>query len=287
MSRNPLAFATIALLTNVGWVPVHAAVALTAASPVYTQNFDTLAASGGSNTWIDDATLAGWTLSKPDGSAVATYAAGSGGSNTGSFYSFGADADRALGGVGSGGAYFGSAPSGAVAGYIAASLRNATGARLSGFDLAFSGEQWRNGGNTSAQTMVFAYGFGASFADVTWTAPGAGFDFTSPVTGSVAGAVDGNAAGRVGGLGGSVHASWDAGQTLWLRLDRAQRRRQRSRPGHRRPDTRCCGVAGTRTDAVCIDAHGVACSGHRGAPLPDERFDESSCRKVWARIDSM
>ncbi|CAN5347636.1 hypothetical protein BH11PSE9_BH11PSE9_35450 [soil metagenome] len=217
MSRHTFSFSSAALLAILAAVPTHAAITLSAASPVYSQNFDSLATSGAGNAWANDATLPGWSLLKADGSAVATYAAGNGSSNTGAFYSFGSDSDRALGGVGSGGAYFGSPLSNTVAGYVAASFVNATGAKLAGFDIGFSGEQWRNGGNISAQTMVFAYGFGASFADVTWATPGAGFDFTSPIFGATAAAVNGDAAGHVSGLGGNVNASWDAGQTLWVR----------------------------------------------------------------------
>lgn len=217
MSRHTFVLASAALLASLAALPAHAVITLNAGSPVYAQNFDSLAISGANNTWTNDATLPGWSLLKADGSAVATYATGNGSSNTGAFYSFGADADRALGGVGSGGAYFGSPLSNTVAGYVAASFVNATGQQLAGFDIGFSGEQWRNGGNTSAQTMVFSYGFGASFANVTWNTPGAGFDFTSPITGSTAAALNGNIAGHVAGLGGNVTASWDAGQTLWVR----------------------------------------------------------------------
>ena len=162
MSRRTFSLAIAALLASLAAVPAHAAFTLSAASPVHTQNFDSMAAGGADNAWTNDATLPGWRLLKADGSAVATYGAGNGSSNAGAFYSFGSDSDRALGGVGSGGAYFGSPLSNTLAGYVAASFVNATGARLAGFDVGFSGEHWRNGGNTSAQTMVFSYGFGAS-----------------------------------------------------------------------------------------------------------------------------
>ncbi|MDB6000981.1 MAG: putative extracellular nuclease [Rhizobacter sp.] len=218
MFHRTIAFAALAVLAA-GALPAYASVAISAASPSYSQNFDSLATSGTANAWVNDSTLSGWSLFNAAGAPIPTYAANTGSSNAGAFVSFGAagNNDRALGGVGSGGAYFGAPASGAVAGYIAASFVNDTGAQLGGFDLGFDGEQWRNGGNTSAQTMVFSYGFGSSFADVTWTAPGAGFDFSSPVTGSTAAAIDGNGAGLVSGLGGNVSTQWDAGQTLWVR----------------------------------------------------------------------
>lgn len=189
----------------------------------YTQNFDSLATSGTANAWTNDSTLQGWSLfAQPaPGTAITAYNAGDGSSNTGSFYSFGAanGSDRALGGVGSGGAYFGSPASGNIAGWIAVAFQNNTGSTLSNFTVGFDGEQWRNGGNTSAQSMVLEYGFGSSFATVaSWSAPGGSFDWASPVATSTAGALDGNAAAnRVTGLGGTVTTPWTAGNTLWIR----------------------------------------------------------------------
>ena len=101
---------------------------------------------------------------------------------------------------------------------MALEIKNTAGSALDGFTLAFNGEQWRNGGNTSAQKMVFEYGFGSTFAGVsTWLAPGGLFDWTSPVASGTGAAVDGNAAGRVSGRGGSLSLSWANDATLWLR----------------------------------------------------------------------
>lgn len=104
---------------------------------------------------------------------------------TGAFDSFGSAAsnERALGGVDSGGNYFGNPTSGAIAGWIAAAFRNCSGVALSGFAVSFDGKQWRDGGGTGlAPTMMFEYGFGATFGRVaSWVLPGALFDFTSPI----------------------------------------------------------------------------------------------------------
>ena len=199
--------------------PAHAALSVSSTAFSYSQTFDTLASSGAANAWVDDSTLAGWSLINSIGASVPTYATDNT-SNTGGFRSFGdtGSSERAFGGVASGGAYFGSPASNAVAGWIVVAFTNGTGAALAGFNVAFNGEQWRNGGNTSAQTMVLEYGYGASFGSVTsWTAPGGSFDFTSPVVGATASAVAGNSAGLVGGLGGSITTPWAAGDTLWLR----------------------------------------------------------------------
>jgi hypothetical protein len=187
---------------------------------VYTQNFDTLATSG-SNAWANDSTITGWHLFQKDGNAVPTYIANSGTTTTGSFYSFGVtdSTDRALGGVGSGGTYFGSPATGAVAGWIAMSVENNTGTSLTEFTVHFNGEQWRNGGNATPHTMVLEYGFGDTFATVaSWTAPGGNFDWTTPIATTTAAAVDGNTAGLVSGRGGLVsNLSWNDGDTLWIR----------------------------------------------------------------------
>ncbi len=199
----------------------HADISVGSSAFSYSQNFDTLTTVATPATaWANDGTLAGWSLVVSNGSAAATIAADAGGSNAGTFRSFGlaGNGERALGSVASGGAYFGSPASGAVAGWIAVAFTNASGAALDGYTVGYSGEQWRNGGNASAQTLVLEYGYGGSFAAVgVWTAAGAGFNFTSPVVGATAAAVDGNGAGLVGGLGGTVNTAWADGSTLWLR----------------------------------------------------------------------
>lgn len=188
----------------------------------YSQNFDALASTGLTPLpWSNDDTLAGWSLFAATGNAIATYSVGSGTSTTGAFYSYGASGstERALGGLGSGGTYFGSPASGALAGWIAFSAVNVTGATITSLTVGFDGEQWRNGGNATLQSMAFEYGFGSSFdAVVNWTAPAGAFDWTSPVASATAAAVDGNAAGLVADRGGALSGvNWAAGDTLWMR----------------------------------------------------------------------
>jgi predicted extracellular nuclease/phosphodiesterase/alkaline phosphatase D-like protein len=192
----------------------------------YGQNFDGLASSGANNPWTNDGTLPGWHLFRqPSASPVAitSYNADTGAANSGNFLSYGSSGsgDRGLGGLASGGAYFGSPASGSVAGWFALVLSNATAAPITNLAIAFNGEQWRNGGNATAQTMVLEYGYGANFGDVaTWTAPGGNFNWASPVATATAAAVDGNNAGRAGNLGGTLNlgaSPWAANATLWLR----------------------------------------------------------------------
>ena len=183
-----------------------------------TQDFNTLTTTG----WTNDTTLTGWSLFNKTPAAITSITLGTGSSSTGNFYSFAtaaAPTDKALGGVASGGAYFGSPAAGTVAGWIAVALTNTTGITLDTVAIRYDGEQFRNGGNTTAQTMVLEYGVGASFAAVsTWTAAGAAYNFTSPVASATAAAVDGNAAGLVANIGGTLTGvAWNNGDTLWIR----------------------------------------------------------------------
>lgn len=203
-------------------LPISASLAAVSyTGSTYSQNFDGLANTGVNNTWTQDSTLPGWSLFQFTGGNISTYNAGDGSVNTGSFYSFGTGTatDRAFGGTASGGAYFGSPPSATVAGYIAVSLLNTSGGTLNSFTLSFDGEEWRNGGNATPQTMQLQYGFGSTFAGVTtWNTPGGNFDWTSPVATTTPAAVDGNGAGLVSGRGGSVSSlTWNDGDTLWIR----------------------------------------------------------------------
>ncbi len=195
-------------------------------SSSYSQNFDSLASSVLS--WTNDVTLPGWFLFRQPASgpvALTSYAVDSGSGNSGSFISYGSTSasDRALGGLGSGGSYFGSPGSGDVAGWIALALTNNSGTTINALDLSFNGEQWRNGGNASAQSIVLQYGFGSTFAAVSnWIAPGGNFNWTSPVASSSSAAIDGNVAGNGGGRvsnrGGSLqNLGWLANSNLWFR----------------------------------------------------------------------
>lgn len=212
----------LAIMSLSAFFTANAQVSFTGAA--YTQNFNTLATSGSANAWSNNSTIPGWFLynQAAGGTAITAYGTdNAAGTNTGSFFSYGsiANAERALGGTASGGVYFGSPASGAIAGWIAAAFTNNTGADINSVTLGFNGEQWRNGGNATAQTMVLEYGFGTSFTTVSaWTAPGGNFNWTSPVATATAAAVDGNVAGLVSGKGGTLSAlNWTNGTTLWIR----------------------------------------------------------------------
>ena len=205
MIKTIIASAALAALA----LPAQAVVSVTSPSFTYAQSFDSLATTGTANAWVNDSTITGWSLFSNTGASVATYRADAGGSNTGALYSYGTGTttDRALGSV----------ASGSFTGAFAVAFTNTTGGTLDSFTLDYSGEQWRNGGNTTAQKLTVEYGFGSSYATAAWTAAGSGFNFTSPVATATAAAVNGNTAGLVTGLGGTVATTWSAGDTLWVR----------------------------------------------------------------------
>lgn len=209
------------LLMLVNALSAKAQISFTGAT--YTQDFNSLVTSGTNNAWTNNSTLAGWHLFRQPvpATAIILYNSDAGGSSTGTFLSYGSASvtERALGGLGSGGAYFGSPASGAIAGWIGVAFTNNTGSTINEATIGFNGEQWRNGGNATAQTMILEYGFGASFAAVSaWVSPGNTFDWSSVVNSTTAGAVDGNIAGRVSNKGGTINAlNWANESTLWIR----------------------------------------------------------------------
>jgi uncharacterized protein len=173
----------------------------------YSQKFDTLANSpeAGSGTWTDGATtgVEGWYASRAFVSgttsaygpyAYTAYRIGTGSANNGSIWSFGAaaDTDRALGSLGSG------TPKTNVFGVR---FKNDTANPLDTVTIGYTGEQWRNGGNTAVQTLAFSYqvssaGFTSpigvdSAPNGGWTAFSA-LNFLSPTTGATATALNGN-----------------------------------------------------------------------------------------------
>ncbi len=171
-----------------------------------TENFDNITAS-----WTDNTTLPGWSLRRTNGNTVSSLLVNNGNTNNGAFYSWGGsgDPDRALGSIGS---------NSATGGYIYFGATNNTASTVTEVTVAYDGEQWRNGGNATAQNMTLEYGFGPSFSSVAWTAPGGNFNWTSVVNTASAATVDGNTAGKAANRGGTLTGiNWNPGDTIWFR----------------------------------------------------------------------
>ncbi|HSU53505.1 MAG TPA: PEP-CTERM sorting domain-containing protein [Candidatus Dormibacteraeota bacterium] len=203
----------------------------------YSQNFDSLSNSpAGSNyTWTDNATpgVEGWfssraftggTTSAFGPYAYTSYRVDTGTANNGLLYSFGVAGvnpvtDRALGSVSSG------TPKTNVFGIW---LKNDTESPLNGLTVGYTGEQWRNGGNTAVQTLAFSYqtsAIGFSSPIDTGAEPAAGWtaftalNFNTPTTGATAAALDGNLAANRTVLGPTVltGVTLNPGDSIFLR----------------------------------------------------------------------
>jgi hypothetical protein len=181
----------------------------------YTQNFDTLQTSGSSSTptstvWNDNSTLPGWYASR------SALLANTGNSNTGGLFSYGPadDSDRALGGLGSNG-------TGDMAWGVA--FQNTSASPLAINSIAFTGEQWRNGGNTTQQSLTFSYQVSSSpitnltpTSNVGWTSV-SGLTFTGPVATGTAAALNGNLGVNQDGLSEATNIVIPAGSYVMLR----------------------------------------------------------------------
>ena len=192
----------------------------------YVQSFDSLPASGAGGRWLDDQTLPGWFLFNfvEQPLVTPTLRVDEGRLATGSFYGYGRSgaSDRALGAVGTGGFYFGTAVAGGQAGYLALALRHAGSAEITRLKLAFQGQQWRQAASDDVNSIVFEYGIGERMDLVQhWVRPGSGFDFDSPSPelGSATGTpLDGHSPAASRSLGGTLATpGWRPGQILWLR----------------------------------------------------------------------
>ena len=184
-----------------------------------TESFDTLASTGTGLVWTDNATIPGWYSSR------VTYNSGTGSSNTGALYSFGVAGtnpvtDRALGSVGSGG-------TGTI--FYGVRFVNNTGNTITSLDVNYVGEQWRNGGSSSAtpsvaQTADFQYQVANAGAITGVNVPATGWvdqdalDFTSPIFGTTTNsALDGNAPANRTAKSSTISVTVAPGQEVWLR----------------------------------------------------------------------
>ena len=182
----------------------------------YSQSFDTLPNTA-SATWTDDTTLAAW-YAQRSGTGI-TIIAGTGSSNTGGIYSFGASAatERALGSLASG------TPKNLAYGVL---FQNTGTETVTINSIGYTGEQWRNGGVATQSKLTFAYLKDAaaitaltpaSALPAGWTAVSA-LDFTGPIATITAGALDGNATANRASISGSgLGISVAAGQYIMLR----------------------------------------------------------------------
>jgi hypothetical protein len=183
-------------------------ISFTSLGTPYTQNFNTLSNTGSSNTWTNNSTIPGW-FATP-----ITYIASTGSSTTGGLYSFGASSgsERAFGSVSSNG-------TGTID--YGARFVNRTGSTITSLTVNYTGEQWRNGGNTTIQSLAFQYqvanaGVITSITSGTWTSFSA-LDFSSPIHTSTAAALDGNSTANRAAISSTLTVIVADGQEVWIR----------------------------------------------------------------------
>jgi len=183
-------------------------ISLTSSGTAVSETFDTLVASGASTTLPG-----GWYLNEGGSGAAANgaYTAGTGSSNTGDTYSFGAagSTDRALG----------SLLSSSTVPSFGAQFTNDTGASIAALNIAYRGEEWRLGTAGRADKLNFQISYDAtSLTTGTWTDIDA-LDFSTPSSAGSAGARDGNSDGLYTDISHSftLDTAVAAGGTFWVR----------------------------------------------------------------------
>jgi hypothetical protein len=178
MSVRKFSVSLFAAIAAFGGGTAQAAFLLT--TPLYFQDFNTLA-----NTGTSSVLPGGFEFVETGTAANTTYTAGTGSSLTGDTYSFGAagSTDRALG----------SLRSGALNPIFGIQLTNGLGRVINALTISYTGEFYRLGtigGRTDR--LLFEYSTNAtSLTTGTWT-PLAGLNFTTPNTTGTLGLRDGN-----------------------------------------------------------------------------------------------
>ncbi len=192
-------------ITAQGVAPTCAS--LTTSTLTYTQDFDTLAASGTSST-----VPTGFGFAESGSAADNEYTAGTGSSATGDTYSFGTDTDRAFGGL----------RSGSLVPTIGACFTNNTNGTINSIQITYDGEQWRlgNSGGGRLDRLDFQYSLNATSitdATATWVDVDA-LDFVTPNT-TTNGALNGNLAiNRTAGINATISSlSIPNGATFYIR----------------------------------------------------------------------
>ncbi len=188
-----------------------AQVSVTALSTPFTQDFNTLINTG-SASFVSNSTIPGWYHARTGTGDLIV--AGTGSSNSGALYSFGAasSTERALGSVGSGNAAVGHL-------YWGVRLVNNTGGTITSLSISYTGEQWRYSGTAAAQTVTFSYQTGTALTSLTtgtWTGVSA-LDFTSPIISGTTGARDGNLPANQVALATVLSVALSPGDEIMLR----------------------------------------------------------------------
>src|SRR5215467_681146 len=185
-------------------------VAISNSTPIV-QDFDTLSNS----TSPSNVLPTGWYLTELGTGAAADgkYVVGTGSSNAGGAYSFGAASatDRALGSVGSGTV---------TPIHYGAKLTNTGAGPISALTISYDGEMWRRGPSTTPDGLTFSYSTTATDLTSAGFVTVSGLNFTSPGNScaAAAGATDGNSTACRTTITGTITGlSLNPGASIWIR----------------------------------------------------------------------
>lgn len=204
MSVRKFSVGVLATVAALSGGAAQAAFVLT--TPVYFQDFNTLA-----NTGTSSVLPGGFEFVETGTAANTTFAAGTGSSNQGNTYSFGAAGaiDRALGGL----------RSGSLIPTFGIQFTNGLGRTISALNISFVGEQYRIGTVDRADRLSFEYSTSATSLLGTGYISLAALDFSSPTTIGPVGVLDGNLPANQRNLSGTIAGlELLAGQSIFLRF---------------------------------------------------------------------
>ena len=203
---RPALASSLVLLALGPPAPARAAgeISLTTQGSAYTQDFDTLALSGTS-----DVVPTGWDFAESRANADTTYRAGTGSSNVGDTYSFGA--------AGSSERAFGTLQSGTLLSTIGAQFVNNTGQTITSLAISYTGEQWRLGTAGRQDRLRFEVSTDATSLTTGAWAAYPDLDFLTPNT-TTTGAKDGNDPANRTALSATLTGlNIPDGTTFWIR----------------------------------------------------------------------
>ena len=204
MSVRKFSVGVLAAVAVLSGGAAQAAVVLT--TPVYFQNFDTLA-----NTGTSSVLPGGFEILERGTAANTLYTAGTGSGTTGDTYSFGASGstDRALGGL----------QSNALNPLFGIQFTNLLGRTISAFNISFVGEQYRLGAQNRVDRLAFEYSLNATGLNTGTFIPLTALDFVAPTTRGTVGALDGNASANQRAISGTIAGlELLQGQSIFLRF---------------------------------------------------------------------
>ncbi len=186
-------------------------VSIDSTSPV-TQDFNTLSNSTSPSNLLPT----GWYLTElgTGGAADGSYVVGTGSSNAGGAYSFGAasSTDRALGSLGSGTV---------TPVHYGAKFTNHTGAVITSLAISYTGEMWRRGTATAGEGLTFTYSTDATDLTTGTFTAASSLNFASPGDNCSATqntATNGNSAACRLAISGTISGlTIPDGQSIWIR----------------------------------------------------------------------